>query len=440
MRKIHVITGALATAALAMAGALFVVSGQTQAADVSTPTVVTVVPRDVALNAWHDVASFTAPGAVWAESTASLSIHNGLNNDLIQVRATVDGNLFWLGDFRMGQVNWTVAAATRQYELDPGDVMTYQVRVARSGTGNVRIERGHAWWTTQPRTVPTTPPVTASTAPTTAVPTTNPPPTSTPPPGGFPTASTTGVPAGTTLTNDSDCTLENGTYVARRWNCLLNVTGNAVVIRNSELLAGIGSGPSTAAYTIEDSTIGPASGCNTDAALGHYNFTGRRIEIRNMADGVRSEGPNILFEDSYMKLCQTAGSHGDGLQGCDNPPCGGLTTQTNVVFRHNTVDQPCCGGVTANVFWADNSSGGLRVENNLLIGGGFTIRVYHFGGAENVVTGNRVVNNSWNFGYGDNDCDTASNPNLMHWVDNDLVTVDSGYSVTGTVADNVTCT
>jgi hypothetical protein len=281
---------------------------------------------------------------------------------------------------------------------------------------------------------PTTPPPTTSAPPPTTPPPTTPPPTTPPPASGFPTPATTGVPQGTVLTNATSCNVAAGTTVtARRFNCDPLVIGANAVVRNSEITGRTVMGANS---TVEDSTLRSGQTCNGNAAIGPGDFTARGLEVVGWGDGVRVEDGlgGTLVEDSFFDLCETTETHGDGIQGY----IGGA----NNTFRHNTVDQPngtVLDGITANIFWADGSGGNFRVENNLLIGGGYTIRVYHYGGAEHVVTGNRIVANSWRWGPTDSTCDTASNTALMHWVDNDTVTINSNYEVTGTVANNIPC-
>jgi hypothetical protein len=279
--------------------------------------------------------------------------------------------------------------------------------------------------TVSPTATPTSSP---SASPT---PTASPTPSPTPPPGGWPTPATTGVPAGTTLTGGAPCSITAaGVYTARRWTCRVEVGVPGVVIRDSELVAGIQvNGPGS--FVIEDSTIGPASGCTSGEAMRDRRFTAKRVHVRNFTDGARSEGPNVVVEDSYFQLreCSSA-DHGDAFQGCQPPNCSGTEPNTGAVFRHNTVDQPngsVLDGITANVFWSDGSVNGLVFTDNLLKGGGYTIRIH--AGSGHTVTGNRIVDGSWRWGPAD--CEHAG---TMTWSDNRLVTLGTGYSVASTGA------
>jgi hypothetical protein len=390
--------------------AILAVVNPSKAADVSSPTVVNAAPRTIALNTWNDFATFTSPGAVWAESAATVSIHNGLANDSIQIRASVDGVLTWTGDFRMHNTNWTVPGAVRQYALEPGDVMTYQVRAGRSGTGNVTLAVAHAWWTTQPRTTPTTPP---PTTPTTAPPTTTPPPPTTPPPGAFPDESTTGHTG--TLTTAPNCTVEAGTTeTGMQYNCpTLTVQAGAKV--DNGLINGQvrGSGTGTR-WVIEDSTIQQATCVGSEPAVAYNNYTLTRVHIKGHNDGARVEGPNVTVEDSLIENCFAEGGHADGIQVCPNPPCGGSSNVSGVVFDHNTVTHPKRDS-TGAIFIMDGAGG--QYTNNLLMGYSITVRIHSPG---HTFTGNRIV---WDSGrWGEFDVDFG-NPCQHTWSDNRYVTM-----------------
>lgn len=254
--------------------------------------------------------------------------------------------------------------------------------------------------------------------------------TPSPNPAGFPTPATTGVPAGTTLTDSGTCTLGAGTYTARRWTCRVHVAG-AVTIRGSELLAGVQV--DSGSLVIEDSTLGPESGCGGSnmPVLAYANYTARRVEVRNSSEGARSEGPNILIEDSFFGMCELPDpAHGDAFQGCFTP-CANEGPNVNNRFVHNTVDMPdgaAREGITAPIFWSDGSVDGLVVRDNLLAGGGGTIRL--LSGANHVVTGNRIVDGSWRWWPVDvTSCGTGT------WADNRLVTLGAVGSVASTGAE-----
>lgn len=271
---------------------------------------------------------------------------------------------------------------------------------------------------------------TASPSPTagpSTTPSPSPTPTPSPAPGGFPTASSTGVPAGTTLAAAGSCSVAAGqTVTGRRFDCEQVTMGAGSTLRDSEVHGRVGG---TAGFTLERVSVLSDVACDGQAAVGWGRFTARQVELVGWGDGFRVEDGlgDVLVEDSYMKLCETSSTHGDGLQGFH----GG----DDVVLRHNTIDQPsgnALDGVTAPIFWADGSGDRLRVEDNLLMGGGFTIRIH--AGAGHTVTGNRIVDGAWRttpWTGGPADC---AGVGAMTWSDNRLVTLGANYTVASTGA------
>jgi hypothetical protein len=191
-------------------------------------------------------------------------------------------------------------------------------------------------------------------------------------------------------------------------------------------------------YSISDSTVGPATGCNsTGSAVGNGNFTAERVHIRGFGDGIRAGGPDVTVRDSYIKLCTTsADAHSDGIQ--DYP------RTANLVFDHNTVDQ--CGGrvptdgrcdltsgYTAPIFVNSKTDGGTqgaRITNNLVMGGVYSIFILPQPGSAWVVTGNRIVDGTWDFGPAETSGQCA---NVARWADNTVVKIDASYRMTSAV-------
>jgi hypothetical protein len=236
----------------------------------------------------------------------------------------------------------------------------------------------------------------------------------------FPTPDCTGVPAGTALTTiNGDYTVsKTGAVVeGKRITGDLRIEASGVKIRNSEIYGEVKNSGSQS-YEIVDSTVGPPSGCVSAAAVGNHHFTATRVHVRNFSDGFRNEGNDILIQDSFATLCSRSGDHSDGIQGYK----GG----TGVVIRHNTIDQRGANkdDVTSPIFFADGSRGAV-VEDNMFIGGGYTIRLY---GSGYTVSGNVVVNRAWVFGPASNDCGG------IRWSDNKIVEIDSNYRVTRVVS------
>ena len=249
--------------------------------------------------------------------------------------------------------------------------------------------------------------------------------TTTPPAASsWPTPETTGVVDAAVLTPwTGSCDLHTAGQVIENkvFDCGLDVYVSGVTIRNSVIRGneyhGVDSRAATGApLVLEDVTFQPASGCWPYAtAVGAQNLRATRVEITGFGDAFGASGNNVVFRDSYAKLCAPIGTeaHSDGFQGY---LATAATSDRPNVLDHNTFDQRChdwtwvdgwhyegAGNqadqaceVTANVFWSDDSGDGLVVTDNLFRGGGFTIRVHT--GAGHTVRGNVVERDSYSYG------------------------------------------
>jgi hypothetical protein len=255
-----------------------------------------------------------------------------------------------------------------------------------------------------------------------------------PPPAGrslgrcpaFPTPACTGVPAGTKL---SAVTLNSGdSYRVSQDGAVLDgmhipgnllITARNVTVRNSQIDGFVTDeyGNVDYSYTIVDSTVGPASGCDSQPGVGEGNYVARGVLIRNHGDGFRDSGNDIEIHDSYVHLCSNPGDHSDGIQSYE----GGH----NLVLDHNTLDQRDARDITAPIFLTDQTAN-VQVTNNLIAGGTYSIQVRDTGGTV-VVSGNRMVDKSWVYGPVESDC------GKIQWTDNTLVTIAPDYTVTSTV-------
>ena len=249
----------------------------------------------------------------------------------------------------------------------------------------------------------------------------------------FPTPETTGVPAGTQLLlNPGDLVAKTPKQVidGMRVTGDIRVVAQDVVIRNTEVLGRVvnNDGKGEWRYTIEDSTIGRPDMCYStgEGAIGIDQYTARRVQIHGFPDGFRVSGDNVRIEDSFVSLCGQPDSHADGIQGYG----GGQ----GVVIAHNTIDARVSQGENAAIFFADGSRQ-AEVRDNLLIGGGYTLRLHDETNhkvpadiASYIVTGNRVAEGDYGFGPASvDDCDKRR---AIIWSDNTLVTVDKSYVVT----------
>ncbi len=231
----------------------------------------------------------------------------------------------------------------------------------------------------------------------------------------YPTKTTTGVPAGTTLTNYSGSnviTTANTLIENKKVNGNLDIRAAGVVIKNSEI-SGIVINDNISthhAFTIQNSTVGPASGCSTwgNGAIGIENYTAKNVLVRGFGDGFRIAGSNILIQDSYVDLCTVdPNAHSDGIQAY------GAANGTNIVIDHNVIDQRNVmdGTATSPIFIPnDTTSQGnqnitVTVTNNVLAGGGFSLRVFgDLPWSSPSISNNKIVDGSWVYGPTDVTC------------------------------------
>ncbi|MEV8637384.1 right-handed parallel beta-helix repeat-containing protein [Streptosporangium sp. NPDC051023] len=244
---------------------------------------------------------------------------------------------------------------------------------------------------------------------------------------GNPTPACTGVPPGTKLVETP--LTEAGAYRVTKPGDVLDgvhiagdllVAADDVTIRNSQIdgLVINALGPRTFRYTIADSTIGPATGCQSLPGVGQDKYTAIRLHIRNHGDGFRVGGDNVVIHDSFVRLCSNPDDHSDGIQ-----TYGG---GKGLIFNHNTVDQRGVKDITAPIFLTDPRIENAVVTNNLVMGGTYSIQLRN-GRGKLVMRGNKLVDKSWVYGPVDSDC------GKIDWADNTLVTIDENYRVTSTV-------
>jgi hypothetical protein len=267
-------------------------------------------------------------------------------------------------------------------------------------------------------------------------------------PAGFPNASNTGVPAGwqPRHTTNGDLTIRTpGTVLdGELVTGTLHVNAGDVTIRNSWVYGSIDNQSSAGAdyggMVIEDSDVGPPSGDGGDTfpAVLVAGYTMTRVHVHNVSEGPRVAAFNnpsvppssqtVVIRDSLIQIVRGTCSHNDGIQGFGEPP--------RAIISHNTIDARAAGPdcTTGALFIGNDNADQVTVTDNLLAGGGFTMRLggpgeNGPGGAYDHVTGNRIVDDSWGFGpVHVDDCGTVAD-----WADNRVVRIDSDYRVTATV-------
>lgn len=201
-------------------------------------------------------------------------------------------------------------------------------------------------------------------------------------PSCFPSASNTGVPAGTTLTaytGPDTITTPNTVIDSKDINTCLTISTTGVVIRNSKITCDASTGfYGVLVYdgagddvTIYDTEITCAGSENT--GLSQSNITAIRVNIHDCANGASFINDSSLT-DSYLHdwTCCTD-NHPDGIQLASNNP--GVTGASNITIEHNTVTGQNNDGSPGNssMIMNDNGDTNILVEKNLFYGGDNTL-------------------------------------------------------------------
>jgi hypothetical protein len=215
-------------------------------------------------------------------------------------------------------------------------------------------------------------------------------------PAGWPNATNTGVPRGTTLTRiTGDLTIDTaGTVVSGKdiRGCIF-VEANNVTIKNSKItcadaygIRGFNNGTDFTGLKIQDSELdGEDQGFT---GIAYSNFTALRLNIHGFENGF-ALGAHDTIQDTYVHDLKTGDSlHPDDIQTNDDG--------TDYTIVHNSLLAPvtnsaislCCSDGTMN--------SNVLIDNNYLAGGGWTLYCPRM-----ATTGVRVTNNLFgpaNFG------------------------------------------
>lgn len=204
----------------------------------------------------------------------------------------------------------------------------------------------------------------------------------------WPSAATTGVPPGTTLTNSGSRTITTAGAVVQN----LNITGQIIVkaanvtIKNCRINAGGNAwGIDSDGFNanVQDCEIFNGSNSAILGQGGQY----LRLNLHGFDNGVTTQG-GCLIQDCYIHdLGITSGAHVDGVS---------IQQGSNTVVRHNRIESWDTSCVFIKNDFGPNPMRNHIVDNNLLIntpGKKTAVTVYSVSGPKGSVTGTQFTNN-----------------------------------------------
>lgn len=214
---------------------------------------------------------------------------------------------------------------------------------------------------------------------------------------GFPDATSTGVPAGVTLTPSGDVVVNKAGAVISGLDIKGTVYINApnVTLENCKITSPafyvVRVSPGVTGAVVQNCEInGVGTGNDGSCGIaGQGTFIGNNIY--NVENGIALSSGNSVIQDNYIHDLKASGSpHYDGIQ-ID----GGIS---NVTISHNTVVNP---HTQTAAIMIDNYFGpisNIKVDGNLLVGGGYTVYSdAQFSGGS--ITGVSITNNHIGGGY-----------------------------------------
>jgi hypothetical protein len=260
----------------------------------------------------------------------------------------------------------------------------------------------------------------------------------------YPKPGCTGVPAGAALA-DLPLNVGGDSYAVRTAGAVIDhkhIHGNLLIwadnvtVKNTQIDGTVynDQGKTYHPYTIMDSTVGLANKCVTQPGLLWANYTARRVKVLGHDDGFRVDAPGrVQIYDSYAKLCWNPpalappdGSHSGGIQAeCGDGVC------YNSAFVHNTIDNRGPNG-NSGMTWMSfdgNPTSGWTANDNLVMGGTYTVIFWWTQGPNYEVHNNRVVKGEWAYG----PTDARNSCAHQNWSGNTLVTINNDYDITSTV-------
>jgi hypothetical protein len=187
----------------------------------------------------------------------------------------------------------------------------------------------------------------------------------------FPDATTTGVPAGVTLTPSGSLVIYTSGAVIEGLDIKGSVIINApnVTLKNCKVADGgdnvVLVKPGITGAVVQNCEIDNL-GAGGQGIAGQGTFLANNIH--DCADGIDVRGDNTAIRDNFIHSMRgTADSHLDGIQAD-----GGFS---NLTIDHNTVinEQNQTSAVMLDNYWGPIDT--VAITNNLLVGGGYTVYI-----------------------------------------------------------------
>jgi hypothetical protein len=188
--------------------------------------------------------------------------------------------------------------------------------------------------------------------------------------GTWPTASTTGVPAGVTLTSMSGLTVKtSGTVIdAKLVKGDIIINANNVTIKNSKVEGRIQIRPPYTGLKVQRTEIaGPGTAwAAVTEGIGYANFTCEGCNIHGWGKGAMMDA-NVTISGSWIHDMPVAsGSHNEAILSLGGP---------NYTIVNNRLDSGSAGNFTASLAFLNqwNSFTNTLVQGNLFNGGGYCV-------------------------------------------------------------------
>lgn len=218
--------------------------------------------------------------------------------------------------------------------------------------------------------------------------------------GGWPGPGNSGHPKSLSLRTTAGRTITaDGTVIdGERISGGLTIAARNVVVRNSWITSSFGTGTAVngtgvisiqpgASVTIQDCTLDGSNRTHAGIWYMGASLVARGNEIRGVNDGIFVwDADQFTLEDNYLHgfTTATANGHVDGFQ---------TEGASHGVIRHNTFDVTQDQTAAVAIWNSRRNSDDILVENNLMVGGGFTVYAHDYSpSGENPAGGYSVTN------------------------------------------------